>query len=166
MTSLNMLIEVLSDLYKSQVEMLELAKHKKQVLVNGDIDELNKIIQREASWIKMISKLEDDRMLVVQQFIHEEGYSSVEMTMFDLINVLKSPTEKEQLLNLQRKLSDTISEIHQLNDLNTELIEQSLNYISHSIELVTAEPKQSYTYSNPSMKNTSGSRRGIFDKKA
>lgn len=167
MASYKVLIEVLKDLYKSQVEMVELAKYKKQILIDGEIDELSKIIQQESSWIKRVGKLEEERIKILEQFVKERNIANSNITIKELTNIIQSPTEKAELTAMNEKLLVIIDELQQLNDINTQLIKQSLDYISNTLDSFTIDTKQPYTYNKPSDKQTTiSSGRGIFDKKA
>lgn len=166
MASFATLIELLSDIYQAQLEMVEFAKRKKQILVIGKIDELSKVIQQESIWIKKVGKLEEERISVIQKIAQEKDFNSAGVTMTDLINLSDSPEEQRQLIDLQEKLNESFQEIQRLNALNTELIEQSLEYISHSLKLFTEEPKQSYTYTKPTPDKSTVQSRSFFDKKA
>lgn len=167
MASFRVLIDVLEDLYKSQVEMVELAKRKKQVLINGEIDELTKIIQQESNWIKRVGKLEEERLNIVEQFVNEKSIDNSNLTIKELTNIIESPKERAQLTAINEKLFAIIEELQQLNEINTQLIKQSLDYISNTLDSFIVDNKQPYTYNNPSDKQKSmSSGRGIFDKKA
>lgn len=171
MSSFEILIKVIEDIFKLQIDMLELANHKKEVLISGDIDELSKIMKKESSWIKKLSKLEEERIAAVKQLLNERKLSNDNITVTQLVNILESPLEKEQLSELNLKLTNTIDKIQQLNDLNTELIKQSLDFIENTIDMITGESRQqSYTYGRPTVKQTDvtsmPSSKNIFDKKA
>ncbi|MFV9510515.1 flagellar protein FlgN [Tepidibacillus sp. LV47] len=168
MSNFQLLMNVMRDLYQAHTEMLEIAKNKKQILIEGNIEELSRIMNVESQWVKRVGKLEDERIAAVEQLLKEKGIVLQEVTMNDLVKMMTSPQEKEQLQQIRLKLTEVIQEIQKLNDLNSLLIQQSLDYISNSIETVMGEPKNSYTYGNPiSVKpQTVGSRRGFFDQKA
>lgn len=171
MSSFEILIKVIEEIFNLQLDMIELANHKKEVLISGDIDELSKIINQEASWVKKLSKLEEERIAAVKQLLKEKKISNDNITITELINVLESPTEKKQLNELNLKLTDSIERIQQLNDLNTELIKQSLNFIENTINTITGENRQqSFTYGRDVAKQSDissmPSSKSIFDKKA
>lgn len=171
MSSFEILIKVIEEIFNLQLDMIEIANHKKEVLISGDIDELSKIINQEASWVKKLSKLEEERIAAVKQLLKEKKISNDNITITELINVLESPTEKKQLNELNLKLTDSIERIQQLNDLNTELIKQSLNFIENTINTITGENRQqSFTYGRDVAKQSDissmPSSKSIFDKKA
>ncbi|TCS83322.1 flagellar protein FlgN [Tepidibacillus fermentans] len=168
MSTFQLLMNVMSDLYRAHTEMVEIAKYKKQILIEGNIEELSRIMNVESQWVKHVGKLEEERAFTVKQLLKEKGLSLQEVTMNDLVKMMTSPQEKEQLQQIRLKLTEVIQEIQELHNLNSLLIQQSLDYISHSIEMVMGEPKNFYTYGNPisAKQQTVGSRRGFFDQKA
>jgi len=166
MSSFRLLMDVLTEIYQSHQEMVSLAKHKKEVLIAGNIDELSKILQQEASWVKKIGKLEEERVLAVEGFLKEKGFALEQLSISDITKLLTSSVEKSQLQSLTAKLAETMEEIKQLNKLNTKLIKQSLDYISHSIDLIVDEPEDDFTYGKPTGRQIGKSSRGFFDQKA
>jgi len=78
-----------------------------------------------------------------------------------------SPQEKAGLQRIYSGLKDSFEQVRQLNELNTDLIKQSIDYISTSFELITGSNKGGITYSKPTAKvNNQLQQRGIFDRKA
>ncbi|WP_339060499.1 flagellar protein FlgN [Tepidibacillus marianensis] len=168
MSTFQLLMNVLQDLDQIHIEMVELARYKKQVLIEGNVEELSRVMNLESQWVKQVGKLEEERVFVTQQLLQEKGLTIEEVTLLELAKILTSPKEKETINEMHTRLVKTVEEIKKLNDVNTLLIQQSLDYISNSIELVMGEPKPSFTYGNPasSKQKSSESRPGLFDQKA
>jgi len=169
MSTFQLLINVLQELDQIHSEMVELARYKKQVLIEGNIEELSRIMNLESQWVKHVGKLEEERSFTVQQLLQEKDLPLQEVTLQQLAKVVTSSQEKEQLNQIYERLLNTVGEVRKLNEINTLLIQQSLDYISNSIELVVGEPKTSFTYGNPTkgkQQQVPGARRGLFDQKA
>lgn len=167
MTSFQILLDVLEEIYQSQLEIVEIAEHKKEALINSDLEELSKLIKQESSWIKKISKLEEERVSTIKLYFKDKDAEPDNLTITQLIDYVKSPIEKNKLIDINQRLTKTLNDIEQLNELNTQLIEQSLEFISNTINLITEESRQSYTYSKPTNKQiNSSARSGVIDKKA
>ncbi|KXG44475.1 hypothetical protein U473_10970 [Tepidibacillus decaturensis] len=69
------LMKVFSEIYQSHMEMVEMAKRKKQVLIDGDIDELAKITQLEARWIKKWGNWKRNERQSLANFLRTEDLS-------------------------------------------------------------------------------------------
>lgn len=162
-----MLVNNLENIYALHLEMKELTEQKKTALINGKIDELSKIIQEESLWIKKIKDLEENRIEIINKFLEAKKITSLDVTILDLLNSnIISKAEEIQLRDIYDKLIDLLDEIKKENEINTQLIKQSLDFVSHSLKTITQEPAQSITYSKPTnkQKNISSNTR-IFDKK-
>lgn len=166
MSSLQLLIENLSNVYNLQLDMKRLAEQKKDILINGKIDELSKIIQQESIWIKQIKDLEETRINIISELDKGNKITSADSTITDLINdnLISSP-EKEQLKEIQDKMKNLLEEIKKENEINSQLIKQSLDFVSHSLKTIAQEPTQSLTYSKSTTNPKNFSNSGLFDKK-
>lgn len=167
MTSLRDLIDILKEIYRLHLEIVELAKQKRQLLIDGKIDELSKMINKETDWIRKTGRLEDKRIETINRILSENGSPDAEFAISDIIESVATLDEKAQLDHYNAKLKLVIEEVQHLNELNTKLIEQSLDYIANSINAMTSKDSDSFTYSKP-MGNQGrlNNNRGFFDKKA
>ena len=162
----NILMEVLNELYQSHLEMVKLADHKKQILIEGNVEELTKMMQLESSWVKHVGKLEEERIAAAQQFVKEKGFVFEHVTLHDLTKMTTSPVEKQQLHDMLTKMNDVINQLKQINERNSILIKQSLDYISNSINIMTEGLTEEETvYSKPTSSYAKQSR-SMFDSRA
>lgn len=166
MTSLQKLIEVLNEIYQMQTEMVALAVNKKQVLIDGDIEELSNIMQRESSWINKLKQLDIEREKQIKIVVLENRINSSDLKISDILTQLSSSDEKDKLAVISDKLMKVLDEVKQVNEINSQLIRQSLQYISHTFQSLTHESNQNMTYSKPTNKQNNNTSIGIYDQKA
>lgn len=164
-----MLGEVLGDLIGQHRQLLELGKQKKSALIKGDLDRLSGVIQEESRVIREISQLESERQKEVSRFLDQKNIHVDSITMSDIIDMVDDERQKNMLRTVQEELYGVMAELRELNQLNRELIEQSLDYVNYSLELMTEEDP-SVTYHKP---DQGDARKGkgkpggsIFDTKA
>lgn len=153
--------------YALHLEMKKLAEQKRNALILGNLSELSKIGQKETLWIKEIKDLEEKRIDIINNFLKDEDNIAQDITFMNLINSeYISKIEQIKLKEIYNKLVNLFAEIRKENELNTELIKQSIDFVSNSLKTITDEPAQTSTYSKPTNKNRelSTSTR-IFDKK-
>lgn len=167
--SLQRLCNNLREIIAINQSIYKLAAEKKDVLIRGDIDTLAKIVQQEGELIKAMSKRESERQQCVQDVISVYRVeSSDEIRLTDLLEHLPSSSEKEELSHLFMELSAQLSDLQTLNELNQQMIENSLEFVNYSIELFTEMPEEQ-VYQKPVSRETSANpyqRRSIFDTKA
>jgi len=125
-------LEKENDIYE---RLLSISRQKKDVIIDGKINELDSIIKMEGNLIMEVSKLEDEREKAVDDLAKELGCKREELS----ISYLCSKVVDERTAHLKKiadTIGDTLKELKEINDLNGKLIEQSLEFINFSINLV------------------------------
>lgn len=151
------------DYYK---DLLELSKTKKDMIIEGKVSELDKIVKLENNMIFDIGRLEKIREQETEMISTLLGITKNEAIVSVLTKKLKPKLSKE-LLEVQNQLTDTLVELKDLNELNGKLIEQSLEYIDYSVNVITSSNQaveSLYEDLNNNGKNTDNKKR-IFDTK-
>lgn len=128
-------IEILGKEYDYYKDMLELSKSKKKIIVEGKVAELDKIVKLEQNMIFNIGQLERQREEEVTKLCSGLELNSSRINISELMQLLK-PEQKKELENVQVRLRGILSELKSVNDVNGQLIEQSLEYIDYSVNLL------------------------------
>ncbi|MGE5676584.1 MAG: flagellar protein FlgN [Pseudomonadota bacterium] len=128
-------IEILKSEYDLYKDMLEISISKKDVIVKGKVTELDKLVKLEQNMIFDIGQLEKKREVEVAKLCGTLGISSVKINITELIQRLH-PEQNRKLEEAQSKLRNVLAELKSVNDLNGQLIQQSLEYIDYSINLI------------------------------
>jgi flagellar biosynthesis/type III secretory pathway chaperone len=161
-------INTLEELNAIHAQLVQAAERKKSILVQGDIDALSKLIQEESKLVRQLGKLEEERVFQMNQYLARRGIQAEEMTLTQFLSVIPSSVEREEVRALAEKLQSTISQLKENNELNSKLIQDSLSYVNHSIELLT-DSNDPMNYKSPA-KNPNHSPsvpgRSFFDTKA
>lgn len=99
--------------------------------------------------------------------MREKGIrSQLQLTVTEMTRLVFNPDEKTELLDVQRQLMDRLTELKELNQINRELIEQSLAFIDYSLNLLVSRPEDDMLYQNPNQPSTAGKSRSMFDTRA
>jgi flagellar biosynthesis/type III secretory pathway chaperone len=160
-------MEVMENLIEAHRQLLDLASLKKQALIDNDIDQLMAITNKEGRFVKQISDLERQRILAMGSYMVEQGLRpNPYMTVTDLTKLLYKADEKKALISLQVRLLDTIERFKKANTLNRQLLEQSLNFVNYSLDILVGPPDNDAIYHNPQKQTQSYNRPGIFDSRA
>lgn len=158
-------IDILEKEYGYYKDMLELSKSKKDIVIQGKVAELDKIVKLEQNMIFNIGQLEKKREEEVAKLSSALNINSSQITISELSKVLR-PEMKKDLENVQSMLQKTLSELKTINDANGQLIEQSLEYIDYSINLFSGTGMETGSLYEDIGKNKSKqSKKNIFDTK-
>jgi flagellar biosynthesis/type III secretory pathway chaperone len=165
--SIQGLLQTMDKLIQIHLSMLELSEQKTNILVHNQVDKLNKIVNKETNLIKQITKLDQQRIEDISEFLLQKGYRpNPNITVGDLIKLVVKVEEKKSLADKQDQLLGTIGKLRELNQLNQKLVEQSLSFLEFSIDLILGPSEDDVVYQNPVQQHQGIKRNGIFDSKA
>ncbi len=158
------LVAKLNELNDSHLQLIELGESKKRAVIDNQINELIAVMNQESKLAKLVEQLENEREQLVYEFLLERGIKSkLRLNLTELARLVFDPVEKQQLLDARSTLFDTLQRFQQLNDLNKQLIQQALEYVDFSLEMMALVPEQEATYQHPAEKAYGFTRSGLFD---
>ncbi|MEC0183502.1 flagellar protein FlgN [Paenibacillus peoriae] len=164
---LERLIDVLEQLREAHEQLIALGTQKKEALISNKVDQLILVMNQESKLSRHIEQLDERRMQVVYEFLQERGIKSkLNLNITELSRLVFDLEDKQRLMQIQKKLANTLEELKKLNELNQQLIHQALSYIDFSIESMSYYAESEPVYQRPADKSTSTVRAGLFDTRA
>ncbi|MGG4439865.1 flagellar protein FlgN [Brevibacillus fortis] len=163
---MNRLYDLLDNLIQLHKALYTLASHKKEVLLKGIVDELVAITRQEQKLIKGVTEAEAARQQVVKELTAQKGFALQEGTLAELIKLTTSAEEKMRLISCRNELSRIVTELRDANDLNQQLLEQSLSFVNMTLDLITDTPEDDFIYGKPTSDTYRQANRTFFNKKA
>lgn len=146
--TLTRLGQVLAEQAQIYDALLELSLKKQQTLLQGGLGELEVAIKSEQALLWQAGRLEEARLSMQAQLAASLGRDSGSLTLGDLIEAVEEPF-CTQYRDLQRDILGSMGKLQRINELNTQLIRQSLAFINYSLNLLVASTPAGGTY-NPS----------------
>ena len=165
MPLLGQLIETVEQLIKEHEQLLQLAERKKRVLIDGDMESLQEIVNREVQAIRKVEKLETERMKQGERIAAAYGLKVEELTASKLAAMEPDPQRAARFNLLTGRFVKVMGELSAANDLNGQLIQQSLDLVQRSIDLLTVAP-DALTYTGKGDTEQASGPRRFFDSKA
>lgn len=162
------LIDVLTNEEKEYQDLILLSQEKTPVLVKGDLEKLQKITEAEQFVIGKVNKLEKRRTEVVTDIALVLGKDKETLKITDIADMLNSqPEEQKKLLDINDKLRDTLKKIQTVNELNKELVNESLDFIKYNLDLFKSAYQEPATgnYTKEAFNTSTISGPGVFDAK-
>ncbi|MCQ1528590.1 flagellar protein FlgN [Lutispora saccharofermentans] len=136
MDNLDKIILCLENQKNIYEKLLSLSMEKKDAIIEGKVNELDNFIKLEGNLILEIGKLEDERDSTAEALARELGCSRENLTISYICNEVKD-SRCDHLKQVAGSIGNTLNQLKEINDLNGELIEQSLEYINFSINLIS-----------------------------
>ncbi|MCR6095060.1 flagellar protein FlgN [Salipaludibacillus agaradhaerens] len=162
------LIQILQAMTVVHERFNEQAVRKEEIIKKGNIEGLEQIMKEESPFIQKLRKLENARQTVIRQWMEDKGIFEEEVTMAHLLPLFPE-SEREQLHYWQQRLMTEIHTLKQQNDLNHQLLEDSLRFVNFSIDVMSPKtPFSSYSHDgrNEDFEDKEGSGPSLFDSKA
>lgn len=159
-TSVGKLIEILEKESQVYEDILKIAKNKTEVLVQGKVDELKNITDIEQALVLKVGKLEVVRDELIQEIAKQINQEAKHLTITDIIK-LAAGDNKKQLKICAEKITKIVKQLNDTNHSNQELINQSLDYINFSINLLSST-HEGNTYSGRG-ESTKGEKKNFLD---
>lgn len=142
----------------------DLAEEKTVSLTKGDISHLRSLLQKESAILKQLQQLEQERARLVRFFINGKGLVTEGGTLNELIPHVTNE-EKEELVSLQKDLIEQIEILKKKNELNQQLIQDSLRFVNLSLDVLQPE-LDTGNYGRPNKDDDEPMGRSLFDSKA
>lgn len=139
-------LETLIQLHKA---LYTLAVEKKDILIAGNSDDLVRVMKQEQKLVKAIEQVEKDRRDCLASLLQERRYPVSVETLSELSKITTNVEEKTRLTTYREELLRIVSELRAANDLNQQLLEQSLSFVEMSLDLITEAPEDEYIYRKP-----------------
>lgn len=138
------MIDILKKELSMYEEMLKISTDKKELIIKDNVNELEEITKREEKIVKEFIEIEKERLNILRTFSKEKGLVNETPKIPELAEYF--PEQKEELMELRKKILDIVSKVKAKNDLNEKLIKNSLDYINFSVGLATGSSVDSGTY--------------------
>jgi|LGOV01.1.fsa_nt_gb 5'-3' exonuclease len=143
-------------------EVIALSKDKQLAIVNNDLNMLQIIMKKEKTYSISLVKLEEIRSKTINQLVKD--YSLVEISALSDLYPFMGDREVRTIDNIRTKLVNTVKILGQKNDLNRQLLEQSIDQIEFDLNLLTQVGEGSVNYKE-SASDMDVERRSLFDRK-
>lgn len=147
-------------LYK---DILALSRHKTGTIVEGKVSELEQLTKVEQRMMISIGNLEQQREAAVEGLTRHLNIPAEELNISLAVEQVGEGLGN-RLNVLKLEISEILKELKKVNDLNSQLIERSLEYIDFSMNLIAGNSSEvTYSAKKGGDKGKGGS---LFDYKA
>jgi flagellar biosynthesis/type III secretory pathway chaperone len=164
------LINVLDSENTEYKKLVILADSKTAVIVAGDIEGLNKIMDDEQAIASTIQNMEKRRRSILADIANVVNRDVKTLKLIDLIKMLeKIPDQQQLLVDVQARLRETIDSLKALNDKNQMLLSEKIELVNFNINMIramrSAPQTANYTKNAYNDGQVLGIFRGGFDRK-
>lgn len=131
------LISTLSQEKDLYLALLPIAEEKTKAIVANNLEDLQRITDKEQETVDRVATLERKRAEVINNMGIVLGRKPEELTLTELIKVAeKQPKVQADLRELKDALGKSVRRLADLNERNRALIQQSLEMIEFNMNLL------------------------------
>jgi flagellar biosynthesis/type III secretory pathway chaperone len=157
------LINVLDSENTQYEKLVGLAESKTPVIVAGDIDSLEKIMEDEQEIVGIIQKMEKQRNKVLADIANVVNRDVKTLKLIDLIQMLeKIPDQQKMLKDVHERLRKTIDSLKEINDKNQMLLSDKLEMVEFNLNMIRAMKSAPQTANYTKDAYTNGQSLGVF----
>ncbi|WP_069998881.1 flagellar protein FlgN [Cellulosilyticum sp. I15G10I2] len=162
------LIEVLEEQKECYEGLLTLAKYKQDAVVDKNLDLLQEIVTTEEQFVGRTSLLDKKREVLLKDISIVTGMDYNTLSVSKIVEKLGRENETSQkLLTLRDALSSIIQQLKKQNELNTVLINHSLELVDFTINAIGSTKGYTHvgSYNKPGEDPSTERQQSFFDKK-
>jgi len=141
------LLAVMEEQVKVMSDLTALSKKKSQLLVGGNLDQLDILLRGEQALIWQMGKLEEKRFTLQVDLAAQLAIHPSQLTLEQL--VAAAPTDYgDRCQAVAERYGAAATDLTHANQLNTELVQQAMAYVDFSLQLLGARgPSTAQVYS-------------------
>ena len=143
------LITILEEEQQIYEKLIPIVSEKKTVIINNDLESLQKITDQEQLAIDQVTVLEKKRSEVISNIAIVLNQDLDQLTLAKLVGMLDNqPKEQKALAQAHDDLKNSVQRLMNINIQNKSLIEQSLEMIEINMNLIQStrmSPGNNYT---------------------
>ncbi len=127
-------------------ELKGIANSKQVSLVDNNREHLNQCIREEEKMLPLIQKMENERLLVIDEFYNNYGKERVDYHLETLIEVFAEILPEEfvtGILAIQAEMKVLVTDLMKLNKQNMYLINHSRQYLNETMAAIMNSSEKS-----------------------
>ena len=130
------LIAIIKEQTVIYTDMLELSAQKKDIVIKNNIEGLREITAKENGLIGRSQRFERKRVELLKDIATVLNKPPEMVTMEFALEVIGDRPETQEVKDAVYELRTVLNELKGVNDLNKELIQDSLEYIDYSMNII------------------------------
>lgn len=146
---MEIIINELTDILEQETEiygdLLKISKNKTDTIIKGNVKELEEDLKREQTALLKVNRLEDSREKLICKLSENLEIHKNDLTITELVKHIQGE-QADRLQKARNMILNIMDELKKVNELNSHLIKNSLDYINFSINIMSNLDNESNNY--------------------
>ncbi|TYQ15013.1 UNVERIFIED_CONTAM: FlgN protein [Acetivibrio alkalicellulosi] len=157
------LFEILNQEALIYEDILKISRDKTDIIIKGKVNELENITKLEQSLIVKMGKLEILRESLIEEISQELDIKESNATVSLIAQHLDKDTSTK-LYEYKSKMENLLAELKDINELNSKLLQNSIDYIDFSLNVLSSASESDNNYGHEGQ-ISEGKKKTFFDVK-
>lgn len=133
------LIKILDRECSEYEGLLDISQRKTPIIASGNLENLQKITDEEQNMVNKITRLEHERIMVIQDIATVLNKDVAELKLTNLVDLMAArPAEQKLLAGVHDRLRGLVRELQRVNEQNRELLKDALEMVEFEISVIQA----------------------------
>lgn len=163
MMSVQSVIQSLEKLISINNYLLNISEEKTEIVTEGSVERLQALLVKERKYIRLLEQSESERKAAAEAWIITHKFPRENVTITEMLTMMDDEAEIQELEQTAIALTDTILKLKQQEQLNQDLINQSMKFVQMSLDVMSPSIQQ-LNYGNKNQ--IQAVKRSVFDSKA
>lgn len=128
------------------------------------MEQLTKLLMKERKYVQETMQIENEREEIIERAFKDLKINDEEKTVTVLLRHVEADQQKQVLEEVTAELLETIVELRQNEKLNHDLINQSMQFVQLSLDMLQPSERNINYHKNNKEQNQVN--RSVFDSKA
>lgn len=134
--SIQTIINTLKKLITIHKELCKVSEEKTDIIIDGSVEKLQHLLGKERKYLQLLEQFEMKRQREVEKWFEVNDLLTEEMTITNMLQVITNEIDKKKLEKVTIELTNIITRLKQQEQLNQDLIRQSMQFVHMSLEMI------------------------------
>ena len=153
------LLEILRKELEIYKKILDVSKHKTDLLKSNNVKELEATTKEEEELVSEVVAEEKVRIQIIKELCRTNGRPEKTLKIEELCEFEEAP--KEELIQMKKDITEILDELKEVNNINAVLIKSSLEYVNFAVNMLTESNRN--TMYQPGGMQQNKQQRNFFD---
>lgn len=144
-------------------QLINISEQKTDLIKEGKVEKLQEKILQERKLVLQLEQYEKERQALVESWFISKDLTTEDMTISSILLNLDNEKQQNKLASVATELTEAITHLKRSEQLNRELLEQSMQFVQMSLHLLSPTLEQ-MNYGKKDAELDRG--RSVFDSKA
>lgn len=146
-------------------DLFDISQQKTVIVKEGAIEKLQVLLVKERKSIRTIEQAENERQTAVEEWFTQKQLPLSDAAITNMLGKITDERETEELENITILLTELITKLKQQEQLNQALINQSMQFVQLSLDMMNPSIKN-MNYGNKKGSKSESDKLSVFDSKA